>query len=65
MLGLDELERHLAIELGVPGQEDLAQGPRGVETEVAELGAGGGRVAAHGDVPGRVRSLSTVEASAG
>ena len=44
--GLEELQRHLAIQLGVAGQEDLAQGPRGVEAQVAILGPRGGRLPA-------------------
>ena len=44
--GLEELERHLAVELGVSGQEDLAQGAGGVEAEFAELGPRRGRLSA-------------------
>ena len=44
--GLEELQRHVAIQLGVAGQEDLAQGPRGMEAQVAILGPRGGRLPA-------------------
>jgi len=44
--GLDELQGLLAIELGVAGEEDLAQPAGGVEAEVNIIGPRGGRLPA-------------------
>ncbi len=54
---LDLLERHVAVQLGIQGHEDLAQPSPGMRTEDAEPSAGGRRLAHRGRGDGPIRII--------